>query len=169
MTTSISSVNAGSTAANEATAKKSTLSSETKAKLEALGIAATDGMTESEAKTKIAQAEAENNSQNQNNQQQGNSSESEILSEAKALANSVGVSVSSNADVTEILDDIGAELEEMLKEAENNPAILSQLSSYLSQLTNLDDRYDSLQNSQSSMYSAMNMISTNNKIALGLS
>ena len=162
MTTSISSVNAGSTAASEVATKKSTLSSETKAKLEALGITATDGMTESEAKAK-------NNSQNQNNQQQGNSSASEILSEAKALANSVGVSVSSDADVTEILDDIGAELEEMLEEAENNPAILSQLSSYLSQLTNLDDRYDSLQNSQSSMYSAMNMISTNNKIALGLS
>lgn len=85
MTTSISSVNAGSTAASEVATKKSTLSSETKAKLEALGITATDGMTESEAKAKIAQAEAENNSQNQNNQQQGNSSESEILSEAPKL------------------------------------------------------------------------------------
>lgn len=169
MTTSISSVNAGSTAASEVATKKSSLSNETKAKLEALGITATDGMTESEAKAKIAEAEAEKNSQNQNNQQQGNSSESEILSEAKALASSVGVSVASDADVTEILDDIGAELEEMLEDAENNPAILSQLSSYLSQLTNLDDRYESLQNSQSSMYSAMNMISTNNKIALGLS
>lgn len=62
MTTSISSVNAGSTAASEVATKKSTLSSETKAKLEALGITATDGMTESEAKAKIAQAEAENNS-----------------------------------------------------------------------------------------------------------
>ncbi len=169
MTTSISSVNAGSTAASEVATKKSSLSNETKAKLEALGISATDGMTESEAKAKIAQAEAEKNSQNQNNQQQGNSSESEILSEAKALASSVGVSVASDADVTEILDDIGAELEEMLEDAENNPGILSQLSSYLSQLTSLDDRYESLQSSQASMYSAMNMISTNNKIALGLS
>lgn len=60
MTTSISSVNAGSTAASEVATKKSTLSSETKAKLEALGITATDGMSESEAKAKIAQAEAEN-------------------------------------------------------------------------------------------------------------
>lgn len=169
MTTSISSVNAGSTAASEVATKKSSLSNETKAKLEALGISATDGMTESEAKAKIAQAEAEKISQNQNNQQQGNSSESEILSEAKALASSVGVSVASDADVTEILDDIGAELEEMLEDAENNPGILSQLSSYLSQLTSLDDRYESLQSSQASMYSAMNMISTNNKIALGLS
>ena len=167
MTTSISSVNAGSSAASEAVTKKSSLSSETKAKLEALGITATDGMTESEAQAKISSAEAQNNSQNQDNQQE-NSSEREILSEAKALASSVGVSVAGDADVTEILDDIGAELEVMLETAENNPAILSQLSSYLSQLTNLDDRYETLQSSQSNMYSAMNMISTNNKIALGL-
>lgn len=167
MTTSISSVNAGSSAVSEAVTKKSSLSSETKAKLEALGITATDGMTESEAQAKISSAEAQNNSQNQDNQQE-NSSEREILSEAKALASSVGVSVAGDADVTEILDDIGAELEVMLENAENNPAILSQLSSYLSQLTNLDDRYETLQSSQSNMYSAMNMVSTNNKIALGL-
>lgn len=66
------------------------------------------------------------------------------------------------------MDDIGTELEVMLEHAENNPAILSQLSSYLSELTSLDDSYDALQSSQSSMFSAMNMISTNNKIALGL-
>ncbi len=168
MTTSISSVSAGSSAASEAITKKSTLSSDTKAKLEALGITVTDGMTEAEAQNKIAAAEAEQNAQNQNNQQ-GNSSESELLSEAKALASAVGVSVSSDADVSEILADIGNELEVMLENAENNPAVLSQLSTYLSQLTSLDDRYNSLQNSQASMYSAMNMISTNNKIALGLS
>lgn len=165
--TSISAVNAGNTAASEIVAKQqSSLSNETKEKLEALGITATDRMTESEAQSKIVQKEAENNPQN--GSQQGNSSESEILAEAKALASSVGVSVGSNADVSEILDDIGAELEKMLEEAETNPSVLSQLSSYLSQLTSLDDRYETLQNSQSSMYSAMNMISTNNKIALGL-
>lgn len=167
MTTSISALNAGSSAASEAVVKKSSLSNDTKAELEALGITATDGMTESEAQAKIAAAQQEQNAQNQGGQQ-GNSSESEILSDAKSLAAAVGVSVSSDADVSEILDDIGAELEVMLEEAENNPSVLSQLSSYLSQLTYLDDQYDALQSQQSSMYSAMNMISTNNKIALGL-
>ena len=81
----------------------------------------------------------------------------------------MGVSVSSDADLTEILDDIGAELEVMLEDAEGNPGILSTLSSYLSQLTSLDERYESLQNSLSGMYAAMEMVSTNNKIALGLS
>ncbi len=166
MTTSISSVNAGSTAASEVMTKKSTLSSETKAKLEALGITVTDGMTESEAKSKISQAEAQQQSQNGGQQ---NSSESEILSRAKTLASQVGVTVSSDADISEILDDIGAELETLLEEAEGNPTRLSTLSSYLNELMTLEDQYSSIQSSQQSMYAAMNMVSTNNKLALGLS
>lgn len=125
-------------------------------------------MTESQAQSKIAEAEAQQNAQNQGNQQ-GNSSESELLSEAKSLAGAVGVSVGTDTDISEILDNIGAELESMLEDAENNPAVLSQLSNYLSQLSSLNERYNSLQTSQASMYSAMNMISTNNKISLGLS
>lgn len=144
MSTSISAVGAGSTAASEMITKKCTLSETTKAKLEALGITVTDGMTESEAQAKISQAEAQQQSQNEGGQQQ-NSSESEIL------------------------DDIGAELEVLLEEAQGNPTRLSTLSSYLSELTSLDSQYDSVQSSQQSMYAAMNMVSTNNKIALGLS
>jgi len=167
MTTSITAVNAGSSAASEAVTKKSSLSNDTKAKLEALGITATEGMTESEAQAKIAEAQQKETG-NQDDEQQRNSSEAEIIADAKALAAKVGVTVASDADVSEILDDIGAELEVMLEEAENNPAILSQLSEYLSELTNLDDQYSTIQNSQSGMYAAMNMVSTNNKIALGL-
>lgn len=144
MSTSISAVGAGSTAASEMITKKCTLSETTKAKLEALGITVTDGMTESEAQAKISQVEAQQQSQNEGGQQQ-NSSESEIL------------------------DDIGAELEVLLEEAQGNPTRLSTLSSYLSELTSLDSQYDSVQSSQQSMYAAMNMVSTNNKIALGLS
>ena len=167
MTTSISSVNAGSTAASEVLTKKSSLSNETKAKLEALGIPVTDGMTESEAQSKISQAEAQK--QSQNGGQQQNSSESEILSRAKTLASQVGVTVSSDADISEILDDIGAELETLLEEAEGNPTRLSTLSSYLNELMTLDEQYSSIQSSQQGMYAAMNMVSTSNKISLGLS
>lgn len=167
MTTSISSVNAGSMAASEALTQKSELSNQTKSQLQALGIEVTDGMTETEAQAKIAQAQSEK--QNQQGGQNNNETESEFLSEAKTLAASVGVSVSNDADVSEILDDIAVELEAMLEEAENNPSILAQLSDYLSQLTSLDSRYNSAQSSRSGMYAAMEMVSTNNKIALGLS
>lgn len=166
MSTSISSVNAGSTAASESAVKKSTLSNETKSRLAELGISYTEGMTEAEANAKIAEAEAQNNQQNQE-QDGDSSSQSDILSEAKTLAASMGIAVDSD-DVDDILDDIGAELEVMLEEAEKNPAKLSQLSSYLSQLTSLDERYDYLVNQQENLFAAMDMVSTNNKISLGL-
>lgn len=134
--------------------------------MEALGITATDDMTESEALSLISAAMQEK--QSSSDQQEGrNDSESQILSEAKALASSVGVSISSD-DTTEILNAIGNELETLLEDAENNPSILPQLSSYLSQLSSLDSRYDTLLDSQESIYSAMNMISTNNKVSHGL-
>ena len=164
MTTSISSINAGSSAASEALSKKTNLSQETKSRLEALGIAVTDGMTESQAQAKIAAKEAEQKSDNK----QDNPSESEVLSEARTLASEVGVQVSSDEDINDILDDIGSELEAMLEDAEGNPAVLAQLSTYLNRLNNLEDKYDNIQTSQNNMYSPMNMISTNNKIALGL-
>lgn len=168
--TTISSVNsntASTAASNALTTKGSQLSETTKAQLEALGITASEGMTEAEAQQKIAAAQAEQKQEN-GEQQQGNSSESEILSDAKSLASQVGVSVASDEDISEILDDIGDRLEVMLEEAENNPSALSSIASYFSQLTSLDDRYDSLQSFENNLYSAMNMVSTNNKIALGL-
>ena len=157
MSTSISSVNATSNAASSDTSvKKSSLSDSTKSKLEALGITATDDMTESEALALIAAAKQEN-------QGEQNSSESEILSEAKTLASAVGISVSSD-DTSEILDAIGNELEALLEDAENNPSILPQLSNYLSQLSSLDSRYDTILTT----YAAMDVISNNNKLAHGL-
>lgn len=163
MSTSISSVNASSgSAANDTNVKKSSLSESTKAKLEALGIYATDDMTESEALALIAAAKQDNQG-NSNNKEGQNSSESEILSEAKTLASAVGISVSTD-DTTEILNAIGNELESLLEDAENNPSILPQLSSYLSQLSSLDSRYDTILTT----YAAMDVISNNNKLSHGL-
>ncbi len=167
MSTSISNVSATSNAAtNDTNVKKSSLSESTKAKLEALGITATDDMTESEALSLIAEKMQEQQSSS-GNQQNQNDSESQILSEAKSLASAVGVNVSSD-DATEILNAIGNELESLLEDAEKNPNMLPQLSTYLSQLSSLDSRYDTLIDSQESMYSAMNIISTNKKFEHGL-
>lgn len=167
MSTSISNVSATSNAAtNDTNVKKSSLSESTKAKLEALGITATDDMTESEALSLIAETMQEQQSSSGNQQNQSDS-ESQILSEAKSLASAVGVNVSSD-DATEILNAIGNELESLLEDAEKNPNMLPQLSTYLSQLSSLDSRYDTLIDSQESMYSAMNIISTNKKFEHGL-
>ena len=166
--TTISSVSSTSSGIGSVVSQKtSCLSETTKAQLEALGITVTDGMTEAEAKQKIAEVQAQRQAENQS-QQQGNSSESELFSDAKALASQVGVSVSSDADVSEILDDIGAKLEAMIDKAQGDPQKLSEISSFYSQLQSLDDQNESIQSSQNSLYGAMNMVSTSNKIALGL-
>ena len=168
--TTISSISSSSSALSTTVSKQcSQLSDSTKAQLEALGITVTDGMTEAEAKQKIAEVQAQRQAQNQPQNQGGqSSSQSEILSDAKSLAAQVGVSVSSDADVSEILDDIGAKLESMIQEAQGDQNKLSQISSYFSQLQSLDEQNDYIQSSQNNLYAVMNMVSTSNKIALGL-
>jgi hypothetical protein len=123
-------------------------------------------MTETEAQQLIAQAQTQQAGQNGGGSQ--NSTESELLSEAKSLASMLGVSVDDDADISTILEDIGAEIEEMLEGAENNPSVLSTVSSYISQLTSLDEQNDSLQTAKANYYAALDAISNNNKIALGL-
>lgn len=166
MTTSISSVNTGAaTTATSSTQKKSSLSEETKKKLEALGITVTDDMTESQAASLINQAQQKDSQQGGEKQD----SKSDIRAEAKTLAESIGIAVSDDAETDDILNDIGQEIELMLEDAENNPSVLSSLSSYLSELTNLDERYETLEAKQESMFAAMETIGDNKKLALGLS
>ena len=165
MTTSINSVNAGSSAASEVVAKKSQLSDSTKKELEALGITVTDDMSEYEAQ-QLIRTKAESNPQN--NDGQGNSSEYEVLSSAKTLASALGISVADDAEVSDVLDEIGAEIEALLESAENNPSILSTVSGYLTQLTGLDEEYDNIVALRENYNNAMDMIATNKKLALGL-
>lgn len=168
MTTSINSVNAGSSAATETIKKKSNLSDNTKKELEALGINATDDMSEAEAQSKISKAKQEKQSGNQNTKGNENHSEFEVKSDAKNLASKLGLCVSDDADVEDILNDIGYEIEDMLSQAEKNPSILSTISQYLSELVDLDEQYENITTLQRDYNNAMNMIATNNKISLGL-
>lgn len=169
MTTSVSSVSSQTTqaAAAQTTQKKSDLSESTKRQLEALGIPVTDGMTEAQAQTKIQEAQRQEAAENGDNEGQ-NLSETEVLADAKSLAARVGVSYEEDESVTEILDKISEELDAMIDEAGENPQEINTILEYYRELTSLDDQYDSIQTAQNSMYAAMNMVSTNNKIALGL-
>lgn len=169
MTTSVSSVSSQTTqaAAAQTTQKKSDLSESTKRQLEALGIPVTDGMTEAQAQTKIQEAQRQEAAENGDDEDQ-NLSETEVLADAKSLATRVGVSYEDDESVTEILDKISEELDAMIDEAGENPQEINTILEYYRELTSLDDQYDSIQTAQNSMYAAMNMVSTNNKIALGL-
>lgn len=169
MTTSVSSVSSETTqaAAAQTTQKKSDLSESTKRQLEALGIPVTDGMTEAQAQTKIQEAQRQEAAENGGGEGQ-NLSETEVLADAKSLATRVGVSYEDDESVTEILDKVSEELEAMIDEAGENPQEINTILEYYRELKSLDDQYDSIQSAQNSMYAAMNMVSTNNKIALGL-
>lgn len=163
---SISSVSSNQ-AAMVSTYKKDELSTSTKQQLEALAIDPSTVTSEAQAKTLIAQAQAakqQNNSGAQN--QGGNTSEQELLSEAKSLATSVGVTVSSNDSLDDIIDNISEEIQAMLNSGDQSK--ISAAQGYQTQLASISDRADTIQNTQQNIFNAMNMISTSNKYALGL-
>lgn len=164
--TSISSINSLQAGAIS-TYKTEELSSTTKLKLEALGIDPSTVTTEAQAQTLIAQAEAAKQQNNAGQQQQGgNSSEQELLSEAKNLATEVGVTVSSNDSLDDIVDNISKEIQVMLNSGDQSK--ISSAQSYQAQLTSISGRAEAIQSTQQNIFNAMDMISVSNKYALGL-
>lgn len=164
--TSISSINSLQAGAIS-TYKTEELSSTTKLKLEALGIDPSTVTTEAQAQTLIAQAEAAKQQNNAGQQQQGgNSSEQELLSEAKKLATEVGVTVSSNDSLDDIVDNISKEIQVMLNSGDQSK--ISSAQSYQAQLASISGRAEAIQSTQQNIFNAMDMISVSNKYALGL-
>lgn len=164
--TSISSINSLQAGAIS-TYKTEELSSTTKLKLEALGIDPSTVTTEAQAQTLIAQAEAAKQQNNAGQQQQGgNSSEQELLSEAKNLATEVGVTVSSNDSLDDIVDNISKEIQVMLNSGDQSK--VSSAQSYQAQLASISGRAEAIQSTQQNIFNAMDMISVSNKYALGL-
>ena len=164
--TSISSINSLQAGAIS-THKTEELSSTTKLKLEALGIDPSTVTTEAQAQTLIAQAEAAKQQNNAGQQQQGgNSSEQELLSEAKNLATEVGVTVSSNDSLDDIVDNISKEIQVMLNSGDQSK--ISSAQSYQAQLASISGRAEAIQSTQQNIFNAMDMISVSNKYALGL-
>lgn len=164
---SISSINSTQSAAVSTYKTQEELSSSTKMKLESLGIDPTTVTSEAQAQALIAQAEATKNQQNAGQQQGGgNSSEQELLSEAKSLASTVGVTVSSNDTLDDIIDNISAQLQVMMNSGDKSK--ISQAQSLQTQLASISDRADSIQSTQQNIFNAMNMVSISNKYALGI-
>ena len=165
--TSISSVSNMQTAAISSYKTETELSSSTKLKLEALGIDPSTVTSEAQAQTLIAQAEAAKHQNNAGQQQQGgNSSEQELLSEAKNLASQVGVTVSSNDSLDDMIDKISSKIQVMLNS--NDKSQVSTAQDYQAQLASISDKANSISNTQQNIFNAMNMISLSNKYALGL-
>lgn len=146
----------------------SRLSEETKRKLRQLGIEPSTVTSEAQAQALITKLEQKleqvHKTANSNNAQQATSSEAEMIAKAKALAAQVGVSVSSSESLSDIFSKISKKLESITKGGDS----LKEVKGYKSELSSLEDEYSTIQQSQNSMYSAMNYTANMNKYILGL-
>lgn len=145
----------------------SRLSEETIRKLRRLGIEPSTVTSEAQAQALITKLEQKleqvHKTANSNNAQQATSSEAEMIAKAKALAAQVGVSVSSSESLSDIFSKISKKLESITKGGS-----LKEVKGYKSELSSLEDEYSTIQQSQNSMYSAMNYTANMNKYILGL-
>lgn len=146
----------------------SRLSEETIRKLRRLGIEPSTVTSEAQAQALITKLEQKleqvHKTANSNNAQQATSSEAEMIAKAKALASQVGVSVSSSESLSDIFSKISKKLESITKGGDS----LKEVKGYKSELYSLEDEYSTIQQSQNSMYSAMNYTANMNKYILGL-
>lgn len=146
----------------------SRLSEETIRKLRRLGIEPSTVTSEAQAQALITKLEQKleqvHKTANSNNAQQATSSEAEMIAKAKALAAQVGVSVSPSESLSDIFSKISKKLESITKGGDS----LKEVKGYKSELSSLEDEYSTIQQSQNSMYSAMNYTANMNKYILGL-
>ncbi|DAA83470.1 MAG TPA: hypothetical protein DCS44_08165 [Cyanobacteria bacterium UBA10660] len=146
----------------------SRLSEETIRKLRRLGIEPSTVTSEAQAQALITKLEQKleqvHKTANSNNAQQATSSEAEMIAKAKALAAQVGVSVSSSESLSDIFSKISKKLESITKGGDS----LKEVKGYKSELSSLEDEYSTIQQSQNSMYSAINYTANMNKYILGL-
>ncbi len=145
--------------------QSSNLSEETKRKLRELGVEPSTVANEFQAqqliKTLEQKLEQVHKSASFGNARKATSGEAELIAKAKALANQVGISVSSTDSLSDIFSKIKAKINTMKAQGQDIKACKSELSA-------LEDKYSTVQQNQSSMLSAMNYTASLNKYMLGL-
>lgn len=143
----------------------SNLSEETKRKLRELGVEPSTVANEFQAQQliKILEQKLEqvHKSASFGNARKATTGEAELIAKAKALANQVGISVSSTDSLSDIFSKIKAKINTMEAQGQD-------IKAYKSELSALEDKYSTVQQNQSSMLSAMNYTASLNKYMLGL-
>ena len=149
--------------------KQNNISSSTKVTLESLGVNISTVSSESEAKAlieKLKAAKAGNQTQAEKKEQSEVASETETLEDAKSLASKMGLVLNNNTSADEVLRQISNKIREMA--SSDNPTERQMAQAYQAQLSTISNSYQAIQASQNSMYSAMDMMSINNKYSLNL-
>ena len=175
MSSSISSINSSSN--SDSSIKKSYISDATKRQLQSLGIDPTTVSSESQAQSIINAKKAEKSFQDSlttktqatdKTTQKAESSESSLISEAKPLAEELGVSVSSDDTFDEITAAISDAIEKLMDKSANDPQALQQIQIYKTRLSQLNNQYSDVSTSNSNIYNAMSAQAANTRYMLGL-
>lgn len=156
-----------------ASGSSSALSEETKRKLESLGVDTSKIKTESEGQQKLKEiqdaqaAQANKSDQGKHHQQDGSQIQS-INEKLTSLASQVGVSISGNDKIPDILSTISNKISEMSVKAGGDTQKLQKISQYQNELNVIASEYASFVNqhqaSQNQLSGGMDSLAAYNKI-----
>lgn len=156
---SVSSLNSNSSSIN----KKEELSEATKKKLKALNIDISSVTSETEAKRIIAEEEAKKSEKTDTKQAEAGSQEEKLYNRIKNLARKIGIDVSKNENIETIFTKIDEKLK-ALEENNNN----SNINVLRSELEILENEFKNMTSGESSILSAMDLLSKSNRAGLGI-
>ena len=156
---SVSSLNTNSSSIN----KKEELSEATKKKLKALNIDVSSVTSETEAKRIIAEEEAKKSEKTDTKQAEAGSQEEKLYNRIKNLARKIGIDVSKNENIEAIFTKIDEKLK-ALEENNNN----SNINVLRSELEILENEFKNITTGESSLLSAMDLLSKTNRADLGI-
>lgn len=152
-------------ASNSSINKKDELSDSTKKKLKALGIDVSGVSSESEAKKIIAEEEAKKSEKaDGTSKDKSKTQEESLYIRIKNLARKLGINVSENENISNIFGKIEDKLEAIEKNNSNN----SNINVLRSEFEMLEQEFKNITTGESSLLSAMDMLSQSNRLALGI-
>lgn len=148
----------------------SSLSEETRRKLLALGIDPSAVMSEAQAQMLIAQLQSSQkiNQTIEISSVNNNLGEQELISRAKNLAGKIGVSIPQGTPLGEILQILGAKIDALTAECENDENKITKVKSYQNELSDLISQFTLVQQNENAMFASMNYNADMNKMMLGL-
>ena len=149
--------------ANSSINKKDELSAATKKKLEALNIDISSVSSETEAKRIIKEEEAKKSEKTDSTQIESGSQEEKLYNRIKNLARKIGIDVSKNENIETIFTKIDEKLN-ALEENSNN----SNINVLRSELEILKNEFKNITTGESSILSAMDLLSQSTRAELGI-
>ena len=120
--------------------------------------------SETEAKKLIEEAEKEKKSSNdEESDKKDTTAEENLYNDIKNLARKIGINVNKSENIEDIFDKISQKLDEFEENSYN-----SNLNVFQSELDILKRQFKNMYSGESSILSAMDMISKSNRAALGI-